>query len=186
MSHHLPWKAGTVTESSDHTAISGIIVTLGKTWFSLSSHIKGWPEERPQGKSIQGRWRVWMVEKWLLVPWAPLPYHSHPVVLGTGTRETSAAFSAMKRAQEMFSTSVNEWIMAVGVNTKIPPLTQDSAPTCIYEDSSWKWVWMASLSDINFKWQATMGWFFINMKLFLRKQPPYFINLKIRVWFDFI
>lgn len=63
MSHHLPCKAGTVTELADHTAISGgPLLSSAKPGFPLHSHINGRLEKPPQGRSIQGRWNVWMAE----------------------------------------------------------------------------------------------------------------------------
>ena len=56
----------------------------------------------------------------------------------------------MKKAQEMFSTSVNEWMVAPWVDAMISLLIQDSALTLVYEDY-WKWNCLVSLSDINFK-----------------------------------
>ena len=41
MSHHLPCKAGAVTELADRTTISGIVATLGKAWFSFTLSHKG-------------------------------------------------------------------------------------------------------------------------------------------------
>lgn len=79
MSHHLPCKAGTVTELADRTTILGIVVTLSKACFSFTLSHKGWLEKRPQGRSIQGRWRVWIVERQLLMPWALPLYHCDPM-----------------------------------------------------------------------------------------------------------
>lgn len=61
MSHHLPCKAGTVTELAAHTAISGIFVTLGKAWFSFTLSHKGaaWrshPREGPYRVDGEFRW----------------------------------------------------------------------------------------------------------------------------------
>lgn len=49
MSHHLPCKAGTVTELADLTAISGVVVIPSKAGFTLSQkcRLEKLPQEGP-------------------------------------------------------------------------------------------------------------------------------------------
>lgn len=88
------------------------------------------------------------------------------------------AFSALKKAQEMFSTSVNEWMVAPWVDAMIL-LIQDSALTLVYEDY-WKWNSLVSLliltSNDRDLLLSSMDDAFWSTKSSLRKQPPYFIS----------
>lgn len=50
VSHHLPCKAGTVTELADRTSIPGIAATLGQVWVSVMFSHKRQPGEATPGK----------------------------------------------------------------------------------------------------------------------------------------